>query len=241
MSIKLSPYLKEVEELYEKINDFELAVSLQNKYSPVEGMHHYTKEDTRSVIDALSKSLEFNPGELGELEDAMRSGKIDFMHLVHENETMPEEERQLLYIMSRPFFKSMKNAVNVDDMFWQDGRCPVCGSTPSLSVIEKESQRKYFCSFCGSQGHFMRIGCPCCLTENPQDITIITLEGEEGMRADTCGKCMSYFKTFEGSMTAEHSIDSLDIMSVPLDIVMQEKGFKRNSPNPVGIIKMNQD
>ena len=84
----------------------------------------------------------------------------------------------------------------------------------------------------------MRIGCPSCVTENAQDITIISLEGEEGMRADTCEKCRSYYKTFEGSMTIDHSLESLDIMSISLDIVVQEKGFKRHSPNPVGIIKM---
>jgi len=238
MSIKLKPHLKEVEELYKKINDFESSVRLQNKYSPVDGMHHYTKDDVRTVMDALSRGLDFNPQELGDLEDALLSGNMDFMRLVHKNETMAKEECQLLYIISRPFFKSMKNAVNMDDMFWQDGRCPVCSAKPALSAIEKESQRKYFCSFCGTVGSYKRIGCPGCLTEYPQDITIITLEGEEGMRADTCEKCKSYVKTFESSMTDGHSMDSLDIMSTPLDIIVQEKGFKRHAPNPVGIMKI---
>jgi FdhE protein len=132
----------------------------------------------------------------------------------------------------------MKNAVNMDEVFWQDGRCPVCSAKPALSAIEKESQRKYFCSLCGTAGSYKRIGCPGCLTEDPQDITLITLEGEEGMRADTCEKCKSYVKTFESSMTEGHSMDSLDIMSIPLDIIVQEKGYKRHAPNPVGIMKI---
>ena len=238
MSIQLKPHLKEVEELYEKINGFESAVRLKNKYSPVEEVHHYIKEDVRTVVGALSQCLDLNPGELSDLEDAMNSGNIDFMGLVQENETIPEEEYQLLYIMSRPFFKSMKHAVSMDDMFWQDGRCPVCSAKPSLSLIEKEYQRKYVCSFCGTSGFYMRIGCPGCLTEDPRDITIITLDGEDGMRADTCEKCRSYVKTFEGSLAEGHSMDSLDIMSIPLDIIVQEKGFKRHAPNPVGIIKL---
>jgi FdhE protein len=123
-------------------------------------------------------------------------------------------------------------------MFWHDGKCPVCSAVPSLSVIEKEAQRKYSCSFCGTAGPFMRIGCPGCLTEDPRGITIISLEGEEGMRADTCEKCGSYVKTFEGPMMEGHSMDMLDIMSITLDIIVQEKGFKRNSPNPLGMIKM---
>ena len=69
-------------------------------------------------------------------------------------------------------------------------------------------------------------------------MTVVTLEGEEGMRADTCDKCMSYCKTFEGQMAADNSMDELDIISLPLDIVVQEKGFKRLSPNPVGMMRM---
>lgn len=238
MSIKLKSHLKEAEELYKKISDFESAVHLKNNYNPVEGVRHYTKEDAGAVIDALSGSLELGPDELDDLEDAMHSGKIDFMRLVRENEAMPEDEYRLLYIVSRPFFKSMKTAVNMDDMFWGDGRCPVCSAKPSLSLLEKEAQRKYFCSFCGTSGTYKRIGCPACLTEDPRDITIITLEGEDGMRADTCEKCRSYVKTFDGSVTEGNSMDLLDIMSIPLDIVVQEKGFKRQAPNPLGIMKL---
>jgi len=238
MSIELKPYLKEVSDLYEKIREFESGVNLTHSYNPVENDQYYIEDDIDTVISAFSKGLDFNSGELAGLEDTMRSRKIDFMALKNGIETIPEDEFQLLYIMSRPFFKSMRHAVNMDNMFWQDGKCPVCSAVPSLSVIEQESQRKYFCSFCGTAGHYIRIGCTNCLTDKPQDITIITLDGEEGMRADTCNKCKSYSKTFEDSMIIDNSIDSLDIMSIPLDIVVQEKGFKRNSPNPVGLMKM---
>jgi formate dehydrogenase maturation protein FdhE len=34
------------------------------------------------------------------------------------------------------------------------------------------------------------------------------------------------------------SPDLADLMSLPLDIVMQQKGFKRRSPNPLGMVNM---
>lgn len=238
MSIKLKPHLREAEELYEKISKFESAVNLKNTYNPLDGVSHYTEEDASAVIHALSENFDFHSGELDDLGDALHYGKTDFMRLVQGNDAMPEEEYRILYIVSRPFFKSMKSAVNMDDMFWEDGRCPVCSAKPSLSLIEKESQRKYFCSFCGTSGRHTRIGCPACLSEDSRDITIITLEGEDGMRADTCEKCRSYVKTFDGSITGGRSMDELDIMSIPLDIVVQGKGFKRQSPNPLGIMKI---
>ena len=114
MSSQLKSHLKEVEELYEKINDFESDVILKNTYNPVEGMHHYAKDDVHTVIDALSQRLDFNPRDLGDLEDAIRAGNIDFMHFAHEHETMSEEEYQLIYIISRPFFKSMKRPPRIN-------------------------------------------------------------------------------------------------------------------------------
>jgi FdhE protein len=189
-------------------------------------------------MNTFLKCFEHTKEELGYLKETLQSGRIDFMCLGTDKEKVSEEEFSLLYIISRPFFRSMKNFTDVDNINWEEGRCPVCRSIPSISIIEKESRRKYYCSFCGSVGYYKRIGCPHCLTENPRDITIISLEGEEGMRADACAKCKSYFKTFEGDLTVEHSLESLDIMSLPLDIVVQGKGFKRHSPNPVGMIRM---
>lgn len=240
MNIELKPHLRDAEKLYKRISAFESSVHLKNKYNPVEGARHYTMEDARAVIHALSESLDFHSGELNDLEHAIHSGKIDFTSLVQENIAVPEEEYRLLYIVSRPFFRSMKDTVNMDGMFWTDGRCPVCSAKPSLSLLEKESQRMYFCSFCGTSGTYKRIGCPACLTDDARDITIITLEGEEGMRADTCEKCRSYVKNFDGSMMEGISMDLLDIMSIPLDIIVQEKGFKRLAPTPLGMIKLTQ-
>jgi len=238
MNIELKPHLKDAEVLYKRISSFESAVHLENKYNPLEGARHYSREDARAVIHALSECLDFHPGQLGDLEHALYSGDIDFMSLVQEDHGMPEEEYRLLYIVSRPFFRSMKDTVKMDDMFWADGRCPVCSAIPSLSLLQKESQRTYFCSFCGTSGNYKRIGCPACLTDDPRNITIITLEGEEGMRADTCEKCRKYVKNFEGSMMEEISVDLLDIMSIPLDIVVQEKGFTRLAPTPLGMVKL---
>jgi len=237
MKISVKPHLKEVDDLYKKVCDFESKVDLVHKYSPVFDSRRYIKEDINAVMNAFSDSLDISPGRLISLKDAMESEDIDLMSLRFDD-TILEDEFPLLYIIGRPFYKSLKSSTDVDNIYWLEGRCPVCNAVPSLSAIEKESKRKYFCSFCATEGYYMRIGCPSCLTDDPQDITVVTLEGEEGMRADTCDKCMSYYKTFEGQMTAERTLDELDIMSLPLDIVLQEKGYKRLSPNPVGMIRM---
>jgi FdhE protein len=237
MKTDVKPHLKEINELYRKVCEFESSVELKHEYSFARKSHQYVKEDIETVINAFSASVNTVPEDLSFINDAMQSGEIDFISLLSD-EKKSEEEFSLLYIISRPFFKSMKNSENADNINWNEGRCHVCNAVPSLSVIDKESRRRYFCSWCGSVGHYKRIGCPSCLTDDPSDITVISLEGEEGMRADTCEKCKSYCKSFEGSMMLDNSIDELDIMSLPLDIVVQGKGYKRHSPNPVGMIRM---
>jgi FdhE protein len=237
MSINAKTHLKGIDDLYKKVRAFESGVKLEHTYSPVTDSRSYREKDIDEVMAVFSESLNIVPEELALVKNAMQSGELDLMS-TRFSETLSEEESSLLYMVSRPFFKSMKRSAEVDNIYWEEGKCPVCNAVPSLSVIEKESKRKYFCSFCGTAGYYARIGCPNCLTDDPRDITVITLDGEEGMRADTCDKCMTYCKTFEGQLTADNSLDDLDILSLPLDIVVQEKGYKRLSPNPVGMMRM---
>lgn len=238
MSQVIRPYLGEINDFYDRILRFESQVELAHSYDPSEGPRQYVKEDIDRVMEAVAGGFDFDPRALEGLRAALRAEKVDFMALTGGAGALLEDELQFLSIISRPFFRSMNRAAGRDNAFWDRGRCPVCGSVPCLSVIEKESQRRYFCSFCGCRGFYRRIGCPQCGNDKARDITIISLEGEEGMRADTCEKCMSYCKTFESPMMADHSPDALDIVSISLDIVVQQKGFFRHSPNPLGIIRM---
>ncbi len=235
MSVEVKPYLKEVTDLYDRIVKFETGVSLGHPWNGSEKHCGYMDGDIDTVLEALSEELDFAPAELEGLRESMESGSLDFLRMISGPDTINEDEYQLLYIVGRPFFRAMGRLASGDIPELNEGHCPVCGAVPSLSVIGKESRRKYVCSFCGTVSHYARIGCSSCGTENPDNITVITLEGEEGTRADACGKCMSYCKTFDSSLTDDNSMDMLDIISLPVDIVLQEKGFRRHSPNPVGL------
>jgi FdhE protein len=146
----------------------------------------------------------------------------------------------LLYIISRPYFRSIRRHLNVDNIFWEDGRCPVCNSVPTMSVIEKNEFRKYRCSFCGTLGHYKRIGCPYCQSEKADRMDIIYSENDDRVRVDACMECRSYCKTAEASMLTVFDMEEIDLISLPLDIVAQDKGFVRRSPNPVGITSTRQ-
>jgi FdhE protein len=105
-------------------------------------------------------------------------------------------------------------------------------------MLEEGDKRKYFCSFCGTVGHFKRIGCTHCQNEDPNLIDIIYASDDSKVRIDVCNKCKSYVKTIDVSLASFTDIEEADLISLPLDIIAQERGFVRRSPNPVGMINM---
>ncbi|WP_203473756.1 formate dehydrogenase accessory protein FdhE [Dissulfurispira thermophila] len=95
--------------------------------------------------------------------------------------------------------------------------------------------QRIFCSFCATSGHFKRIGCPVCLNADTSKLNIIMIEDEKNFRIDTCDACGSYIKTIEAGLMNELNPDISDLISLHLDIIAQDKGYRRNSPNPLGM------
>jgi formate dehydrogenase maturation protein FdhE len=239
MKLENQQHLKEISTLYSKVCAFERAVHLKHSYHPVHDAHRkYIDEDVDTVIRAFSETFGLDQEDSESLRESIQSQETDFMLLPNNSASMQNEAFSFLFIISRPFFHSMKHFLNIDNMNWQDGRCTVCNAVPSLSILEKETNRKYYCSFCGSIGHFKRIGCPNCHNENPEKINILYRDGNDDIRIDTCTACKSYVKTFQSDLLRDAPIDEIDLISLPFDIVAQSRGFSRRSPNTIGMMKI---
>ena len=50
----------------------------------------------------------------------------------------------------------------VDELSWEKGYCPICGSPPALARLEADGQRFLFCSFCWHRWPARRTVCPYC-------------------------------------------------------------------------------
>ena len=237
-------HLKDVFELYAKVKEFD-KVELRHDYGSLENnYHYYIKEDIDIVLDSFSRVFSLPSGQLEPMKDAMRSGIIDFMLLPQGDAAafatpiMSEEMISLLFLVSRHFFRSIRRSLNVDNIYWEEGKCPVCNALPAISMLEEGDKRKYFCSFCGTMGHFKRIGCTNCQNEDPKLIDIIYASDDSKVRIDVCNNCKSYVKTIDMAKASFRDIEEADLISLPLDIIAQEKGFVRRCPNPVGMINM---
>lgn len=238
-------HLKDALVLHEKIVVFNNAVKNICKDAPISVQDvSYSPDAVSSIFGIFSSSFSIPDENIEALKEAVRLGNVDFTRLPF-NEvpsfSLPyheDELRMILFLIGRPFFLMLRESSENNEEFREDGRCSVCGGTPSLSYVTNDNRRKLSCSFCGNKGFYRRIGCPVCLNTDTSLLDIINVDGEKGCRVDTCKKCGSYIKTFDESFMIKNGADTADILSLPLDIIAQERGFHRNSPNPLGITKI---
>lgn len=117
----------------------------------------------------------------------------------------------------------------------QGGVCPVCGSRPSTGVVrvgrtEEQGLRYLCCSLCASQWHMVRIICSSC--ESTHGINHYILEGSNGaVKAESCAECNSYLKLLY--LEKDRQMDAMadDLASIALDMLMDNEGRDRCSPN----------
>ena len=125
---------------------------------------------------------------------------------------------------------------------WHKGYCPICGSTPCLSLLkEKEGQRWLRCSFCASVWRFHRTACPFCDAQGPDDIELTYVEGREYERIEACQQCKRYLTGIgTRNLANEPVLEVTGFALMHLDAIAQEKGFKPMSGSG-GILPPSRD
>ncbi|MBU4395565.1 MAG: formate dehydrogenase accessory protein FdhE, partial [Proteobacteria bacterium] len=176
---------------------------------------------------------------------ALEAGEIDFMRFPLDEfpafsslACSEDELTSILFLFSRPYFMALREAYPLDGSQWENGRCPLCSARAALSSIVEGPLRRLHCSFCGTSGPYRFIGCPNCETVDATQLNTIMSEDEPGFRIATCDECRTYIKVVESPVLKEMTLDLADMVSLPLDIVAQEKGYLRPAPNPISLKKM---
>lgn len=117
---------------------------------------------------------------------------------------------------------------------WLKGYCPVCGSLPSLLFLEKEGQRKAYCSWCGTIWGVNRLQCCYCDNRYHESLGYLYVEAEPRYHIQYCNLCKFYFKLI---LTAElvypPYLPLEEWTTLHLDLLAQRSGFKQPpSPSP---------
>ncbi len=249
--IQKRPYLRETLLLYKRIKEFNNAVAVSFKGSIHKGDISYPPDIVNELFDLFSSIFDVPSEGLEPLREAMRLGQIDLTRLPHNEISgflLPYHEDELwsiLFIIGRPFFLDMKRLVDLEGLFWEGGRCPLCSARPVISSILEDGRRRLYCSYCGTTGFSRRLDCPVCGNFEIRKDNIITIEGEEDFRIEVCDECGSYIKTVKEKVLDEFSTvgdsppaDLVDLITLPLDIIAQGRGYRRNAPNPLGMLRM---
>jgi len=241
--ITRKPHLEDTLRFYEKsiqFSDTVRALDMQSR----PGVNAYPPEFIGRIVEPFLFVFNLPEGSLSPLIQALELGEIDFMRLPMLEVPAfslpyPEDDlTMLLFLLSRPFFLSLHDALQRDDRFWEEGKCPVCGARPSLLSVFPEGLHRQHCSFCGTKGRRDAIGCPVCQNKDTALLNTFLIKKEKGFTVRACDLCRSYVKIVNGELLGRMTPDLADLISLPVDVVVQEKGYKRPSPNPIGMVRM---
>ena len=114
------------------------------------------------------------------------------------------------------------------------GLCPVCGSPPVVSVIQtggaKQGLRYLVCSLCASQWHVVRVKCTACAST--KGVSYLFIEGgTDAVKAECCDECKTYLKILYLDKDNRMESTADDLATLALDMLVDEKGFRRVGPN----------
>lgn len=117
------------------------------------------------------------------------------------------------------------------------GVCPGCGFLPVASVVrtvgEVANLRYLHCALCNTEWNLVRVKCAAC--DSTSGISYRELQGEAvkqpgAVRAETCDSCKSYLKIVYQEKGGVDPVAD-DLATLALDILVDEAGYARASPN----------
>ncbi len=186
--------------------------------------------------------------QVRKIEEALESQRIDLGNLLKGGlkekkvqqvaDELGLDKKVFLFLIQSSAGPSIEAGVEqlrgeVESEAWLKGYCPICGSIPSLSLLKDEVGKRYLlCSYCGYQWRVDRLFCPFCNNKDQESLHYLFAEGEEAYRIDLCDKCHQYIKTIDYRNLAESDPVVEDLASLHLDLLANEKGYKRPVPNP---------
>ena len=115
-----------------------------------------------------------------------------------------------------------------DEERWLRSYCPTCGSRPCMAQLvgtDPGRLRLLSCGRCKTRWRYLRTGCPFCENHNDHRLTVLSIEGEGGLRIDYCEGCRGYLKTYNGE--GSENVLLADWTSIHLDVIACDRRLKR--------------
>jgi FdhE protein len=203
------------------------------------------KEIALAMVSAVKEGMPQLAENIDKISDLIQKDKInpaDYFHAPADGENKatddwakdlkisPSNASFLMSLVSRVVLeqKAKEIIAVLGEIDWEKGYCPICGSFPSIALIEEEGGKRFLhCSACGHDWRFTRISCPYCEKETRQDMEYFYVENKTQEAAFVCDKCKKYLVTlYRAGKVFARDMDVSAISLIHMDIIMQGKGYE---------------
>lgn len=211
-----------------------------NLFSPEDSW----KDIALSMASAIKEGMPQLAENIDKISGLIQEGKINpkdsfAMSPDGENKATDGWENLTISPSNASFLMSIVNRVALEqrareitaalgEIDWEKGYCPICGSFPSIALIEEEGGKRFLhCSACGHDWRFTRILCPYCENDAKEGMDYFYIEKKTQESSFVCDKCKKYLVTLyrTGSLFTR-DMDISAITLIHMDMIMQEKGYE---------------
>ena len=202
------------------------------------------KDIAISLASAVKEGMPQLAENIHQLSRLIQDGKInpkDYFNIYPDGENKatdgweglkisPSNASFLMSLVSRVVLEQRaKEITTILGAFdWEKGYCPICGSFPSIALIEEDGGKRFLhCSLCGHDWRFTRVLCPYCENDAKQGMDYFYIEEKTQESAFVCEKCRKYLVTIyrAGNLFAR-DMDISAMSLIHLDMIMQDKGYE---------------
>ncbi|MBW2038560.1 MAG: formate dehydrogenase accessory protein FdhE [Deltaproteobacteria bacterium] len=189
--------------------------------------------------------------EIPKIVKVLQNDKLNLEHLLsrhYDGDYLDQEAERWGFDMGIFFFlvkasvrpsleaqmEQLRGSIDLEE--WLQRYCPICGSSPQMAELRDEGGKRYLqCSLCGCHWRWERLACPYCHNKAFDSLHYLFSEEEEAYRVDLCDRCKGYIKTVDSrKLDYEPYLDLEDVVTIHLDLLALEKGYKRPVPTPWG-------
>ena len=202
------------------------------------------KEIAISLASAVKEGMPQLAENINQISSLIQEGRVnpkDYFKINPDGENKAKDGWEILNISpsNASFLMSLVSRVVLEQRAkeitsllgafdWEKGYCPICGSFPSIAMIEEEGGKRFLhCSLCGHDWRFTRVLCPYCENDAKQGMDYFYIEKKTQESAFVCDKCKKYLVTlYRAGNLFVRDMDIAAINLIHLDMIMQDKGYE---------------
>jgi FdhE protein len=239
------PFAAELLRLYDALLDVQepaFMTALRERPAPAQAAAYAADRVMGEVVDATIKA---GPAALGAaVRERVRDGDpAGFVAGWLAGEVQTPVERYLGRAAAAPVLEALGAAAReACASGTAEGGCPRCGGRPQLSYLTDAAEtlvsgpRMLQCCRCGERWVFQRMTCPGCGEQSTSKLPIFAdAERFPHLRADACESCRTYLITIDLRQEPGAVPDVDELVALPLDLYVKERGFAKIVPNLMAI------